>query len=234
MRVYELLSELTGIKNLTSRIGKVDPWDAHDADPWEEPEVSNQSVHYRDILIGQGFREVGYGAHGTVWLHDRRPNEVLKVFMSSDQAYVNWFNICRSHVKSPNLPKFFSARPRRLTNDFLAVRMEVLKPSSSIDHLGQQIGNLVYNCAHGNRVQGPLQPVGNVQELKDYLESAGPDHNGYPRFNLIQDYLKQDPGFLQALWILTQALRNKQGSLDLQGANMMMRGSTLVLADPLA
>jgi hypothetical protein len=66
------------------------------------------------------------------------------------------------------------------------------------------------------------------------MESAAPDHNGYERFDLIKDYLVKDPNFLKALWILTTAVREKKGVPDLQGANIMMRGSTLVLTDPLS
>ena len=235
MRIKEFLSELTGIKQHTSQIGAADQWAPYETDADQYPDVANQSVQYRDILIKQGFREIGVGGSGSVWSHPSRPNEVLKVFMATDGGYFNWVNICQQHRGNPNLPKFLSAKARKLTNDFMAVRTEILKPMSGDgEGIARQIGRLVKNCSMGNAVQGPAEPSTSVQDMKDYIESAGPDHNGYQRFDHIKDYLIKDPDFLTALWILTTAVREKKGRPDLQGANIMMRGTTIVLADPLS
>jgi len=155
--------------------------------------------------------------------------------MATDGGYENWVNICQQHRGNPNLPKFLSAKARKLTNDFMAVRTEILKPMSGDgEGIARQIGLLVKNCSMGNAVQGPAKPSASIQDMKDYLESAAPDHNGYQRFDKIKDYLVKDPDFLTALWILTTAAREKKGRPDLQGANIMMRGTTIVLADPLS
>jgi hypothetical protein len=123
-----------------------------------------------------------------------------------------------------------------LTDDFLAVRTELLKPSDGFYgvSLARQIGVLVKNCAWGNKIQGPAEPSNSIQDMKDYIESAAPDHNGYQRFNHIKDYLIKDPNFLTALWILTTAVREKRGRPDMQGDNIMLRGTTYVLSDPLS
>ena len=235
MRATEFLSELTGIKKYTSQIGAADPWAPYETDADEYPDVANQSVQYQKILIKQGFREIGAGGSGSVWAHPGRPGEVLKVFTSTDKGYSNWVSICQSHRGNPNLPKFYSAKPRNLTKDFAAVRMELLK-ASPLHNAGiaRQIGVLVTNCAWGNKVQGPAEPSATAQDMIKYMESAGPDHNGYERFNLVKDYLVKDPGFVKALWILTTAVRGNKGTPDLQGANIMQRGTTYVLADPLS
>ena len=235
MKAKEIISELTGIKKHTSQIGAADQWAPYETDADQYPDVANQSVQYRDILIKQGFREIGTGGSGSVWLHPSRPNEVLKVFMATDGGYFNWVNICQQHRGNPNLPKFLSAKPRKLTDDFMAVRTEILKPfPEDSEGIAHQIGVLVKNCARGNKIQGPAKPSTSVQDMKDYMESAAPDHNGYQRFDHIKDYLITDPDFLTALWILTTAVREKKGRPDLQGANIMMRGTTIVLADPLS
>jgi hypothetical protein len=236
MRSHEFLSELTGIKKYTSQIGAADPWAPYETDADQYPDVANQSVQYQGILTKQGFREIGLGGSGSVWTHPNRPNEVLKVFMSTDGGYENWVNICQANRGNPNLPKFFSAKPRKLTNDFMAVRTEMLKsfPQGQGGGIARQIGVLVKNCAWGNKIQGPAEPSNSIQDMKDYMESAAPDHNGYQRFNHIKDYLVKDPGFLKALWILTTAVREKKGRLDMQGDNIMLRDTTYVLSDPLS
>lgn len=236
MRASEFLSELTGVKKYTSQIGAADPWAPYEANADEEPDEANQSVQYVRILKQNGFREIGFGAFGTTWVHPDRPNEVLKVFMSNDKGYTNWVGICQLHRGNPNLPKFYSAKPRNLTKDFAAVRMELLKPISrySTGAIASEIETLVRNCAWGNKVQGPDEPSASAQDMKEYMESAGPDHNGYPRFNHLKDYLVKDPNFIKALWILTTAVRENKGTPDLQSSNIMMRGTTYVLADPLS
>jgi len=236
MRAYEFLTELSGIKKYTSQIGTADQWAPYETNFDEYPDVANQSVQYRDILINQGFREIGSGGYGSVWAHPNRPDEALKVFMATDGGYANWVNICQANRGNPNLPKFFSAKPRKLTNDFMAVRTELLQnfPQNSSVSIAHEIGVLVKNCAQGNKIQGPAEPSTSIQDMKDYIETAKPDHNGYQRFNHIKDYLAKDPNFIKALWILTTAVREKKGRPDLQSANIMLRGTTYVLADPLS
>jgi hypothetical protein len=236
MRAQEFVTELTGIKKYTSQIGAADQWAPYETDFDQNPEVANQSVQYQGILTKQGFREIGLGGSGSVWTHPNRPNEVLKVFMATDGGYENWVNICQSNRGNPNLPKFFSAKPRKLTNDFMAVRTELLKdfPQNSSVSIAYEIGVLVKNCAWGNKIQGPAEPSASIQDMKEYIETAAPDHNGYQRFNRIKDYLVKDPGFLKALWILTTAVREKKGRLDVHEDNIMLRGTTYVLSDPLS
>jgi hypothetical protein len=235
MRANEILTELTGIKKHTSQIGPADLSAPYTTSFDQYPDIANQSVQYRDILEQQGYKEIGVGGSGTVWQHPSRPNEVLKVFMSSDRGYDNWIKICLVNRGNPNLPRFLSANARKVTRDFKAVRTEILGPvSGDADGIAYQIGVLVKNCSWGNAVQGPAKPSASIQDMKDYIESAAPDHNGYERFDLIKDYLVKDPNFLKVLWILTTAVREKKGVPDLQGANLMQRGSTLVLTDPLS
>jgi hypothetical protein len=236
VRAQEFVTELTGIKKYTSQISAADPWAPYETDFDQNPEVANQSVQYQGILTKQGFREIGLGGSGSVWTHPNRPNEVLKVFMATDGGYENWVNICQANRGNPNLPKFFSAKPRKLTNDFMAVRTEMLKsfPQNSSGSIAHQIEVLVKNCSQGNKIQGPAEPSANIQDMKKYLETAGPDANGYQRFNHIKDYLVKDPGFLKALWILTTAVREKKGHLDIHEDNIMLRGTTYVLSDPLS
>jgi len=236
MRACEFVAELTGIKQHTSQIGDADPWAPYETNFDEYPEIGNQSIQYREILIKHGFSEIGWGDYASVWVHPSRPNEVLKVFTTNDRGYRNWVDICQLHRGNPNLPKFFSSKPRKLTKDFMAVRTELLKDSEKFwsGHFGQQVGRFVKNCARGNIGHGLDKPSTSIQDMKDYLESAPLDHNGRQRFDMIKDYLAKDPGFLKALWILTIAIRENKGTPDLQGANLMMRGKTCVLADPLS
>ena len=70
--------------------------------------------------------------------------------------------------------------------------------------------------------------------MHHYLQTTGPNHNGHQRLDTIKAYLANDPNFIKALWILTSVVREKKGTPDLQDENLMMRGSTLVLADPLS
>ena len=235
MRATEFLTELTGIKKHTSQIGPADFSAPYTTDFDQYPDIANQSVQYRDILAQQGYKEIGVGGSGTVWQHPNRPNEVLKVYMDSDGGYDNWIKICLANRGNPNLPRFLSARARKVTRDFNAVRMEILSPlSADLRTIGYEIGQLVKNCAWGNKVQGPITPSANLEDMHHYLQTAGPDHNGHRRFDTIKAYLANDPNFIKALWILTSVVREKKGTPDLQDENLMMRGSTLVLADPLS
>lgn len=108
MRVYEILSELTGIKGFVSAL---------------EPDAGHDS--WQQLLAQQGFVPIGRGYHGQVYSNPHL-DYVLKVFTKEDTAYQYWASACRGPLKGNAYVPVFRGGIVRITDSALAVRMESL------------------------------------------------------------------------------------------------------------
>src|SRR5208283_4736965 len=75
-------------------------------------------------LKDAGYFRLGTGYSGLVFT---KPDEkfVLKLFDSSDMAYVEFVTFCLTQPNNPNLPKFRS-KLIKITDHYYAIRMERL------------------------------------------------------------------------------------------------------------
>jgi hypothetical protein len=112
MRATEIITELTGIKTVVS---KLEPDAGHDQ--WE------------DLLTRYGFTPIGKGYHGQVYTNPKF-DYVLKVFTKDDIAYQDWYKICKGPLKGNPYVPVFRGGIVRLTPNALAVRIESLTLAS--------------------------------------------------------------------------------------------------------
>jgi hypothetical protein len=194
------LTELVGIKNKVKDL----PKPAFKDEPYgneDEAETRPLGLEWHDVMTDNGFTAMGSGTFGTVWSHPKL-QYVLKVFRSSDVAYLGWVNVCIQNKNNPHLPKFVSARPMRITPEVSAVRMEKLAPIYS---------NLIIDIIY-------------FTKLTLYDQTGETE-----RFN---NYCNANPQWMDAVQILKEFSYKSGFKFDIHPGNFMLRGNTIVITDP--
>lgn len=227
------INELIGVKKQLAAIKQnVDSTDDGDYSPESPPYDSdfsdldhgndNRTRTYKDVLVQQGFRKLGSGGYASVWGHPKL-NYVLKIFDNSDIGYLNWVNTCMKNKGISNLPKFISAKPVNIINEFYAVRMEKLIPITFKDQ------EFVLAIKDMDRLMEEIwNDKESIPSLKD-LESHIPEN--YP--NLYKIWKSSNPDIIKTLWLIISMIKDKKIVYhDFYNRNFMQRGNTLVFTDP--
>ena len=207
-------------------------WNKHrggDVRVWEDEELNElrgikndfkQPISARDYLTQHGFKQIGFGGYASVWEH---PNldYVLKTFSPSDKAYLAWVSICTQHRGNPYLPKFVSTKPIKLPTGNYAIRMERLQrgTDATVD-LANEIQKFIVLTA----LQGRNKSFNTKWEMKKAIDYE---------WEKLQSYAN-DTNFLDAVWLIYQAVLSSYGHPDIIPNNIMMRDNTIVFTDPLS
>lgn len=159
-------------------------------------------------LIAAGYDVLGSGAFGRVFRKPGSPH-VVKLFSALDTSYLAFIALAQTHP-SPHFPKFIG-KVVRVTDDYYAVRTEPLTPyrgdSTLIDRY------IRYRDAKWEDPQGLT-----AMQFDDAVEFM----EEHPTLRVACDLLKD------------HLLTNPEFRTDLHNGNIMMRGSTMVLSDPVA
>jgi len=212
-------------------------------------QVKHPIQDWRDIFEENGWHFLGQGGEGSVARHPRKPY-VLKVFLNRS-PYLQFLKWVESRPNDPHLPRFNRwARPvpgSRPPRSY--VRMEELTPVSETTLLSKFRSEIVYawivSRKHNtiisdywdNTVSGAVGRHVRTAELE--TEIADHDLDWWQNVN---NPLWQAIGSTPSLtWMRTIDSffawwsANRQGKrVDIHDDNVMLRGSTLVLVDPVA
>jgi hypothetical protein len=164
---------------------------------------------YRDeaaeILRSKGYEELGSGTFANVFQRKSRPNEVIKLFGTNDDAYESYINFIMKHQDNPHFPKVIG-KPILITHDYYAVKLEKLEPyeikRDSVEFINN-IDNYLHNFSSKSR----------NESFENYLDA-------FPKFKEALDLLKTHKDEVLFGW-------------DIHSGNIMWRGNTIVLTDPL-
>lgn len=139
-QLLEQLRKPQEISDFRNRTREFDKPDSRDANKWQAtiPELMNR----------YGFKPVGTGKYGSVFANDRYPY-VIKVFMK-DTAYLRWLSFAKQNQNNPLVPKI-RGKVVRISNNFMAVRLEKLTPIKSDDDMANMWDQLE-KTPHGNKV----------------------------------------------------------------------------------
>lgn len=157
------------------------------------------------VLRGAGYRCLGTGSFAAVY---RKPGAsyVLKVFAAADRAYAAFIALAKQHADNPHFPRFFG-RIVQVTPGYHAIRMEPLTPYRYDETL------IAFYLRH--RDWTPQDPHSHMaMQLGDALE-----------------YLEEHPRMREALDLIIDNLLGGYET-DMKQDNLMMRGSTVVVTDP--
>lgn len=148
------------------------------------------------LLRDKGYTRLGAGSFGAIY-QNKTASYVLKVFSSTDFAYIDFIKLCQSN-QNPHLPKFFG-KLVKVTDLYYAIRMEKLTP---------------FTYDQGDYV---------ADKISEYCR--GPQSS---RFEDSLEYLEDKPELSKAC----KLIRTLKHPLDLKYDNVMKRGSTVVIVDP--
>ncbi len=158
-------------------------------------------------LVEHGFTQLGRGSYGSVWTDYSRV--VVKVF-HNDPAYVKFVEFCRSHRGDPHLPKISKLYP--LAGNSGIVFMELLTPYE------------------GDRKF--------VDTMDDYFHWRMLDFSGrlttqgikFPEW--MPHFAKKNKNLAGTLDELAYYFCQTSYFADIHSKNIMMRGNTIVITDP--
>lgn len=161
-------------------------------------------------LIHGGYERVAGGTYGVVY---GKPGAttVLKLMHKKDVAYLAFVNLAMKHQSNPHFPRF-SGKLIRLNDDYRAVRMERLVAGKGAEDN--------YRSFIAYALDLYIARKGNFSSMMPhYIES-------------IQKAFYENPDLQDACDLIVANLG--QYVNDLHPANVMFRGSTVVIIDPVA
>jgi hypothetical protein len=163
------------------------------------PEFRNDAV---ELLQSKGYEQLGSGKFANVFLRKSRPNEVIKLFGTNDEAYESYIDFIMKHQDNPHFPKVIG-KPMLITPDYYAVKLERL------EHYDVKKEGILLQ----RQISAYVEDDRHISDFKDYLDA-------FPKFKEALDLLKEF---------------NDEASYeyDIHSGNIMWRGRTLVLTDPL-
>ena len=162
------------------------------------------------ILLKGGYERIAGGTYAVVY---GKPgaNTVLKLIHKRDVAYMAFVNLAVKHQDNPHFPRF-SGKLIRLNDDYRAVRMERL-----VAGLGAEDQ---YRSFIAYALDLYIARKGNFNSMRtEYAEVL---RNAFLKDGQLQDACDL---IVENLW---------QYVNDLHPANVMFRGDTVVITDPVA
>ena len=182
-------------------------------------------------LRNAGWREAGQGVFGTVFLNPNKPY-VLKLF-KVDHAYQRFLKLIRSQPDNPHFPKL-RGLPMKVNDEYSAVRMEKLEKHQGHEKERHQEAKadldayLSYSSDLRQR----------IRDLRDAKDPARQEHihNKIREINKkLEPIIKERPELVKSIDdIYHKVIKPTGANFDLHGGNIMWRGKTMVITDPVA
>lgn len=183
------------------------------SDLLEDPDILDEITrprlmnHAEEILLAAGYEKAGHGLYANVFIRPGE-NSVLKLFNAEDQAYIDFYNLVRNS-NDIHFPKF-KGRLMKITEWYYAARMEKLEPLPPTMY--------GFNTAI---IMARLDDL-----LKDRRLNAQEER-------MLQFMREVQPGFIEVCEYLEKTL-GENHYLDLHAGNVMLRGDTMVVTDPVS
>jgi hypothetical protein len=170
--------------------------------------TSSSFNNFDDItryLKQYGFKKLKTGSNAIIFSHPKK-KYVIKIFGNTDEAYYRFYEFCLRHQDNPHLPKFVGKMVSK--NNFSIVRIERLKPNS-IDPKERHKICQTFHTMFYNKVSNKNDKLYHIDS--PYVKML------YPTMELILNDMD-----------LTRL------HSDFGGSDLMMRGQTLVIIDPVS
>ena len=170
-----------------------------------EYDRENQLEKWQKYMTDHGFKYLGSGFFAGVYEHPNYP-WVFKIF-KDDPGYMHYFKYVKANQHNENLPKI-KGNFIKINDTTYVIRVEKLTPMT----------NTFFNNEFNNIV--PIIRLLARRDIKDL------DHD-YQQ--IILDFKQKYPGIFSVFYDMAKS----DFLLDLGPRNMMMRGNTPVVTDPI-
>ncbi len=160
-----------------------------------------------DVLISAGYAELGTGGFAGVYAK-AGSSDVVKLYNSRDRAYSDFVSMVMQNP-NPHFPRITGKK--RILGSYHAVRMERLSEST-------------------RAVQSDIEMIEHYVLSQRYRDHLEPDHA-----EEVHAFMEARPELRTACDLVAQVwMRGGNDYLcDLAPRNVMMRGDTLVITDPI-
>ena len=157
-----------------------------------------------EILRKAGYKRLGEGEFAVIYGKPGK-SHILKLFKATDEAYMEFINITLQHPDI-HFPKF-KGKLMKITDGYCAIQMEKLKRVTGF--------NASYVLA---------TYITRMQQWQEFDIRPGPD---------MENLEKRQPGIMKTCQLIAQGISPNR-AVDIHSENIMMRGNTLVITDPVA
>lgn len=173
-------------------------------------EITRPAKHEAaNILRNAGYKLMGEGAFATVY---GKPgaDHVLKLFFASDTGYMEFVKVVNSN-SNIHFPRF-KGKMMRVTDDYYAIRMELLTPvpdNRETEYVARTLSN------YTRMIKG----------LAPYKQTENEVSEAIPEIE------EDQPGIIDACSLIAHGTTKV---IDIHNENIMMRGDVIVITDPVA
>ncbi|MCK9532592.1 MAG: hypothetical protein M0R77_18945 [Gammaproteobacteria bacterium] len=161
-----------------------------------------------NILKSNGYEKIGRGAYASVWAKPGE-NTIVKIFDNDDSSYKKFINLTLSNPND-HFPKI-KGKMFQINDRYTAIRIERLEPVDKAKYI--QLG---------------LAPVYNylnyVKNSRSHMSPEGTE----TMLAKIDELDKNQPGIKKALDLIAKNFEY----FDFNPDNVMLRGNTIVITDP--
>jgi hypothetical protein len=203
MRINEIITELTGFKQHPAYLAVKDLEHGTPDDGNTEYDPEKMGTVTQQ-LEKLGWHPIGSGYYAQVFENPSKPY-VLKIFVNDD-FYLKYLRIIKANKNNPHVPRIFG-NPVKITPTVSAVRLEKLIP-----------------------LTGDTDPI-----FKKYVDPSLPPELDYA-FDIEDENQKfakkYHPELVKLMKVINRAA-GMGGDNDLNYHNVMRRGDTLVITDPI-
>lgn len=204
------LNELTP-KGSIVPTSKLEPFKgSQELKPWQAEAIAFAKT--------KGFKPLGIGGFGVAFGSPNYPY-VIKAFSVLDKGYTDWVEWSLLNQNNPYVPKF-KGRITHVSSVLDVIRMEILSPYEGNRYIFSTLYSLIINfdTAWDDPTEFRRQQFPNFFSVLE-------DVTGIP-------YEKDE--HLKSVCKFLNKCVNSMVVLDIKSANTMMRGSQMVLTDPIA
>lgn len=188
------------------------------------------------MLTAHGWRSLGIGVEGAVAEHPKK-SYVLKIF-TEDSAYRHFVEFVQQNQSNPHLPKF-SRYVRQIPGlPFMYVRMEKLKSISENLLLKKYMNHLLMLNLMGQMHEMETLPGDLHDTVQEWCGNHGFDLVDLTDSDVQSHIFEAAGGYPPDSWshvldlLALNSLGHEIDVWDLHAGNFMLRGKTLVIADP--
>jgi hypothetical protein len=186
-------------------------------------EVTRPSLTQAHRRLHQaGYFKLGEGYFASVFYREGE-SSVLKLFSNRDLGYIDFIRLVGENPNA-HFPKFSRrAKAIKITDGYSAIRMEFLKPLPASTTYGssRQLGDIVYQyilkLKHGKIAPDDVVEIDPKIDIEQFM----------------LELERKQPGFIQACKLIANFTRS-DSNIDISEENIMLRGGTLVITDPLS
>ena len=180
------------------------------------------------ILKQYGYKKISKVSRYASVYYKEGEKTVLKLFNKKDIAYISFVEFCLHHQDNTHLPKFSKNAIKIKDTNYFAVRTEILKKCP--ENVGKMLTDYFDGMVYIKRKYGSFVEFQQENQMLIY-DTLYYIFQNDDKINKFLSWVKNNSLFETFNMIIEQF--NGKFSFDMHSDNLMLRGSTIVIIDPI-